>query len=42
MFGGSILTITVGSIQVGDTLTKIRFVFDRVPSDAENVPGFES
>jgi hypothetical protein len=42
MFGGTVLTITVGSIQVGDTLTKIRFVFDRVPTDEFNVPGFES
>ena len=38
MRGGDVLTITVGSIQVGDTLTKIRLVFDTAPTNPDDFP----
>lgn len=37
--GGSTFTIRVGSIQVGDTLTKIVLTFDKYPTDPTNIPG---
>jgi hypothetical protein len=37
--GGSSLTVRVGAIQVGDTLTKIVLTFDKYPTDVSNVPG---
>lgn len=35
MRGGDTLAIIVGGIQAGDTLTKIRFVFDRFSTDPQ-------
>lgn len=42
MHGGDLLVIAIGSVQVGDTLTKIRFTFDRLPTDPDEYPGFDS
>jgi hypothetical protein len=36
--GGNVLKINVASIQVGDTLTLIRFVFDRFPTGEALLP----
>jgi hypothetical protein len=38
LYGGSTVSILVANKQVGDTLTVIRFVVDRVPSDVFNRP----
>jgi hypothetical protein len=38
MRGGDQLVIAVGNIQVGDTLTKIRFTFDLAPTNPDDFP----
>lgn len=45
LFGGSTVSIIVGTKQAGDTLTKIRFVVDRIQTDqlsAEDQPPWDS
>ena len=39
IWGGNTITVRVGNIQVGDTLTLLRFVFERYPTDPYTVPG---
>lgn len=41
LYGGSTVSILVASIQAADTLTAIRFVVDRFPTDPEQYPGLE-
>lgn len=42
MSGGTVLAIVVANIQAGDALTKIRWIFDRFPTDLDRWPGAES